>query len=244
MAFCIVHFLISTEGETAIEIVCSEKIVLSLSSIFAILYDNRRRVPMKIINIPAGTSNFAEIRRKGSYFIDKTGLIVQLMKTQSTKATLITRPRRFGKTLCMSMLSEFFDIQKESRHFFAGLSVMENEELCRQWMNQYLTLSLTFRSVDGLDFSGAYAQLVSVIAELYKKHSYLTESERIHPLDKEQFHRIAAEKSDLKDIKNSLLKLTRLMELYYEKPVILLIDENVGRLGIAFFRKKCLVKKM
>ena len=91
---------------------------------------------MKIINIPAGASNFAEIRRKGSYFIDKTGLIVQLMKTQSTKATLITRPRRFGKTLCMSMLSEFFDIQKESRHFFAGLSVMENEELCRQWMNQ------------------------------------------------------------------------------------------------------------
>ncbi len=180
---------------------------------------------MKIINIPVGTSNFAEIRRKGSYFIDKTGLIVQLLKTQSTKATLITRPRRFGKTLCMSMLSEFFDIEKESRHFFAGLSVMENEELCRQWMNQYPTLSLTFRSVDGLDFSGAYAQLVSVIAELYKKHSYLTESERIHPLDQEQFHRIAAEKSDLKDIKNSLLKLTRLMELYYEKPVILLIDE-------------------
>lgn len=98
---------------------------------------------MKILNIPVGTSNFAEIRRKGSYFIDKTGLIVQLLKTQSTKATLITRPRRFGKTLCMSMLSEFFDIQKESRHFFAGLSVMENEELCRQWMNQYPTLFLT-----------------------------------------------------------------------------------------------------
>ena len=180
---------------------------------------------MNTINIPVGTSNFAEIRRKGSYFIDKSSLIEQLLKTQSTKVTLITRPRRFGKTLGMSMLSEFFDIQKNSRALFEGLSVMKNKELCRQWMNQYPTLFLSFRSVDGLNFSGAYAQLASVIAELYKKHIYLTESERIQPLDKEQFHRTAAEKADLKGIKNSLLKLTQLMELHYQKPVILIIDE-------------------
>ncbi len=180
---------------------------------------------MNTINIPVGTSNFAEIRRKGSYFIDKSSLIEQLLKTQSTKVTLITRPRRFGKTLGMSMLSEFFDIQKNSLALFEGLSVMRNEELCRLWMNQYPTLFLSFRSVDGLNFSGAYAQLASVIAELYKKHIYLTESERIQPLDKEQFHRTAAEKADLKGIKNSLLKLTQLMELHYQKSVILIIDE-------------------
>lgn len=180
---------------------------------------------MNTINIPVGTSNFAEIRRKGSYFIDKSSLIEQLLKTQSTKVTLITRPRRFGKTLGMSMLSEFFDIQKNSRALFKGLSVMRNKELCRKWMNQYPTLFLSFRSVDGLNFSGAYAQLASVIAELYKKHIYLTESERIQPLDKEQFHRTAAEKADLKGIKNSLLKLTQLMELHYQKSVILIIDE-------------------
>ncbi len=180
---------------------------------------------MNTINIPVGTSNFAEIRRKGSYFIDKSSLIEQLLKTQSTKVTLITRPRRFGKTLGMSMLSEFFDIQKNSRALFKGLSVMRNKELCRKWMNQYPTLFLSFRSVDGLNFSGAYAQLASVIAELYKKHIYLTESERIQPLDKEQFHRTAAEKADLKGIKNSLMKLTQLMELHYQKSVILIIDE-------------------
>ncbi|MCI8449053.1 MAG: AAA family ATPase, partial [Eubacterium sp.] len=95
---------------------------------------------MNTINIPVGTSNFAEIRRKGSYFIDKSSLIEQLLKTQSTKVTLITRPHRFGKTLGMSMLSEFFDIQKNSRALFEGLSVMKNKELCRQWMNQYPTL--------------------------------------------------------------------------------------------------------
>ena len=180
---------------------------------------------MNTINIPVGTSNFAEIRRKGSYFIDKSSLIEQLLKTQSTKVTLITRPRRFGKTLGMSMLSEFFDIQKNSRALFEGLSVMKNKGLCRQWMNQYPTLFLSFRGVDGLNFSGAYAQLASVIAELYKKHIYLTESEGIQPLDKEQFHRTAAEKADLKGVKNSLLKLTQLMELHYQKPVILIIDE-------------------
>ena len=180
---------------------------------------------MNTINIPVGTSNFAEIRRKGSYFIDKSSLIEQLLKTQTTKVTLITRPRRFGKTLGMSMLSEFFDIQKNSRALFKGLSVMRNKELCRKWMNQYPTLFLSFRSVDGLNFSGAYAQLASVIAELYKKHIYLTESERIQPLDKEQFHRTAAEKADLKGIKNSLMKLTQLMELHYQKSVILIIDE-------------------
>ena len=97
---------------------------------------------MNTINIPVGTSNFAEIRRKGSYFIDKSSLIEQLLKTQSTKVTLITRPRRFGKTLGMSMLSEFFDIQKNSRALFKGLSVMRNKELCRKWMNQYPTLFL------------------------------------------------------------------------------------------------------
>lgn len=180
---------------------------------------------MNTINIPVGTSNFAEIRKKGSYFIDKSGLIEQLLKIKDRKVTLITRPRRFGKTLCMSMLSEFFDIQKNSKSLFAGLSVIDNTALCRHWMNQYPTLFLTFKSVDGLNFSGAYAQLASVIAELYKKHIYLTDSERIHPLDKEQFLMVAAEKANLKDIKNSLLKLTQLMELYYGKPVILLIDE-------------------
>lgn len=180
---------------------------------------------MNTINIPVGTSNFAEIRKKGSYFIDKSGLIEQLLKIKDRKVTLITRPRRFGKTLCMSMLSEFFDIQKNSKSLFAGLSVIDNTALCRHWMNQYPTLFLTFKSVDGLNFSDAYAQLASVIAELYKKHIYLTDSERIHPLDKEQFLMVAAEKANLKDIKNSLLKLTQLMELYYGKPVILLIDE-------------------
>lgn len=180
---------------------------------------------MKEINIPVGTSDFCEIRLEEYYFIDKSGLIKNLLRSRGTKVTLITRPRRFGKTLCMSMLSEFFDIRKKSQELFTGLSIMDEKEICRQWMNQYPVLFLSFRSVEGLDFAGAYALLVSAIAELYKSHSYLMESDQIHPLDKKLFYKISAEQADLKDIKNSLQKLTQLMKLYYGKPVILLIDE-------------------
>lgn len=180
---------------------------------------------MKEVNIPVGTSDFSEIRLENYYFIDKSGLIKNLLRSKGTKVTLITRPRRFGKTLCMSMLSEFFDIRKRSRELFAGLSIMKEKELCGQWMNQYPVLFLSFKSVDGLDFAGAYAQLVSVVAELYKSHYYLMESEQIYPPDKKKFYRISEEQADLKDIKNSLQKLTQLMKIYYGKPVILLIDE-------------------
>ncbi len=180
---------------------------------------------MKEVNIPVGTSDFFEIRLENYYFIDKSGLIKNLLRSKGTKVTLITRPRRFGKTLCMSMLSEFFDIRKRSRELFAGLSIMKEKELCGQWMNQYPVLFLSFKSVDGLDFAGAYAQLVSVVAELYKSHYYLMESEQIYPPDKKKFYRISEEQADLKDIKNSLQKLTQLMKIYYGKPVILLIDE-------------------
>lgn len=80
-----------------------------------------------------------------------------------------------------------FYIQKNSKGLFAGLFIIDNADLCRHWMNQYPTLSLSFKSVHGLNFSDAYAQLASVIAELYKKHIYLTYSDRIHPPDKINF---------------------------------------------------------
>ena len=180
---------------------------------------------MSALKIPVGRSGFTDIRENHYYFIDKSGLIEELLRTDATQVTLITRPRRFGKTLGMSMLSAFFDIRRFSAELFKGLAVAENEALCDAWMNQYPVLFLSFRSVDGLDFGGAYAQLVSVIAELYKEHFYLKESDRINTLDQELVYRIASKKAEPEEIKNSLLKLTQLMALHYGKPVILLIDE-------------------
>lgn len=180
---------------------------------------------MKNLKIPVGRSGFADIRKNQYYFVDKSGLIEELLRTDATQVTLITRPRRFGKTLGMSMLAAFFDIRISGKELFKGLAVSENQELCAAWMNRYPVLFLSFRSVDGLDFEGAYAQFVSVIAELYKEHFYLMESEQINTLDKEMIYRIASKKAGAEEVKNSLLKLTRLMAAHYGKPVILLIDE-------------------
>lgn len=177
------------------------------------------------VGIPVGTSHFAEIRRENNYYIDKSGLIEELLRTKNTKVTLITRPRRFGKTMAMSMMSEFFDIRGDSGALFQGLAIARNEQLCQAWMNQWPTVFLSFKSVDGLDFAGAYEQFASVLAETYKEHLYLLESERLSGYDKEFFDRIAADTADMKDVKQSLRKLTQMMEAHYGKPVILLIDE-------------------
>ena len=134
---------------------------------------------MKEMNIPVGVSDFEEIRKNGYYYIDKSGLIGELLSRTGTKVTLITRPRRFGKTLGMSMLENFFDIRKNSRKLFEGLEIAEHQALCDAWMNQYPTISISFRQIDGLNFMDAYQQLVYEIALLYQNHTYLLDCQVI-----------------------------------------------------------------
>ena len=179
---------------------------------------------MRTINIPVGISDFEKIRGNGFYYIDKSGLIAEILETNA-EVTLITRPRRFGKTLGMSMLENFFDIRKNSRKLFEGLEIAKNQTICDEWMNQYPTIFVSFRQVDGLDFTGAYDMLTWVISELYKKHLYLLESDRINECDKEIARQLIRGNASLKDTKGSLMLLTRLLQQYYGKSVILLIDE-------------------
>lgn len=175
--------------------------------------------------ISVGSSDFAEYRKGNYYYVDKTGLIEELLKTPGIKVTLITRPRRFGKTMNMSMLAEFFDIRKDSRPIFSGLKIADNKELCEAWMNQWPVIHVTFRSVFGSCFKDAYSMIEAVIAELYKQHIYLLEKPEMMVYDREIFDRIAGKKASGEEIKNSLLFLTRLLGQYYGKTVILLIDE-------------------
>lgn len=180
---------------------------------------------MATIKIPVGRSGFAQIRANGYYYIDKSGLIEELLKTDATQVTLITRPRRFGKTLNMSMLAEFFDIRRDSSRLFEGLSIADHKDVCRDWMNRYPVLFLSFRSVDGLNFDGAYARLAAVISEVYKEHLYLMESEEVNIFDKELFKRLAEKTALVEEVGNSLIKLTQMMAAHYGRPVIMLIDE-------------------
>ena len=187
---------------------------------------------MKEMNIPVGVSDFEEIRKNGYYYIDKSGLIEELLNRTGTKVTLITRPRRFGKTLGMSMLENFFDIRRDSRKLFEGLKIAEYPAICEMWMNQYPTVFISLRQVDGLDFTGAYDMLTMVIAELYNKHLYLLDGKNITEFQRAAFTHLAHGYGSMKEVKSSLMLLTTLMQQYYGKPVILLIDrlsENCKR---------------
>ena len=183
---------------------------------------------MKKLNIPVGISDFAKIRDRKYYYVDKTKLISDLLEEETAEVTLITRPRRFGKTMAMSMLSHFFDIRKDSKTMFQGLKIAENTDLCDEWMNQWPVLFLTFKDVNGLTFASAKEMLLNRIAEIYNDHSYLLEGPQVRENDRKVFEQLADEVSGNPTdamLKTSIALLMKLMWGYYGKPVILLLDE-------------------
>ena len=180
---------------------------------------------MKKLNIPVGISDFSKIRDRKYYYVDKTKLISDLLEEETAEVTLITRPRRFGKTMAMSMLSHFFDLRKDSKAMFQGLKIAENTELCDEWMNQWPVLFLSFRRVDGLNFQSAYGMLQATITDVCENHLYLLDSPQVSAYPKEVMDRLLRGTASEKETKGSLLMLTKMMEAHYGKPVILLIDE-------------------
>ncbi len=177
------------------------------------------------LNIPVGISDFEQIRKNGYYYVDKSGMIADLLQTESTAVTLITRPRRFGKTLGMRMLFSFFDIRKDSRDLFEGLEIAGNTKLCKQWMNQYPVIFISLKDVEGIVFESAYEMLAAAVADLYKEHLYLLNSDRVRVYDKEIFLRIAKGQACATEVKKSLFLLITMMNMHYGRPVILLLDE-------------------
>ena len=180
------------------------------------------------LKIPVGISDFEKIRKNQYYFVDKSGLIEELLNTESHEVTLITRPRRFGKTLGMSMLASFFDIRRDSSELFRGLKISQKEELCQKWMNQYPVLFVTFKDVDGLDFQSAKEMLRIQIADRCNEYLCLISSEKVNENDKAIFRQLAdVVKGDVSDamLKTGIALIMRMLQDYYEKPVILLLDE-------------------
>lgn len=151
--------------------------------------------------------------------------IKDILKTASTKVTLITRPRRFGKTLAMSMIDSYFDIRKDSKQLFDGLEISRNQVLCSEWMNKYPTIFVSFRQVEGLDFKGAYDMLTVVIANLFNEHIYLLDSKKATEFQKTSFKNLLSGNASVKEVKSSIYLLMNMMNDYYNEPVILLIDE-------------------
>lgn len=178
---------------------------------------------MSII-FPLGYDLFSKIREEGLYYVDKTEFISELLK-QKFEVSLITRPRRFGKTLTMSMLADFFDIGIDSKAHFEGLKISNDAELCDKWMNQWPVIFLSLKSVEGNDFGTAYERLELLLSELFRKYDFIAKSGRVNQADQVDFIAIRDMRSSMPKTANSLSLLTRMLHAYYGREVILLIDE-------------------
>ena len=179
----------------------------------------------KVLKLPVGIEDFQEIRLFDFYYVDKTKLIEQLLE-QWGKVNLFTRPRRFGKTLAMRMLANFFEICRESHYMIKDQVITKEEAICAQWQNQWPVLFLSFKDIDGVSFENALDMFRFTLSQLCITHAYLEESPYVNGSYKETFQRLKNRSSSLTDIKGAILILMSMLRDHHRKPVILLLDEN------------------
>ena len=189
------------------------------------------------LKLPVGIENFEEIRKLGFYYIDKTRLIEQLLQGWG-KVTLFTRPRRFGKTLNMSMLKSFFEIGTD-KTLFDGLYISGNKELCDEHMGKYPVIFLSFKGVEGLTYYEAFDALVRVIGKEISRVSFLADSDKLTMLEREQYKGLTIIEDGSfvfsKDkLISSLQLLSQLLYKHYGQKVVILIDEYDVPLDKAF----------
>ena len=182
--------------------------------------------------LPVGIEDFEKLRKEGFYYIDKTGLIRDLLNHWG-EVNLFTRPRRFGKTLNMSMLKNFFEIGAD-KTLFDGLMISKETALCERYMGKYPVIFISLKGVDGLDFEEACGALRRIIRAEASRFRMLLSSEKIADEDKQLFLRILQEKDTFDDVRDSLRMLSSLLKQCFSEKVILLIDEYDVPLDKAF----------
>lgn len=187
--------------------------------------------------LPVGFENFQEIRKLDFYYVDKTKLVEQLLENWS-KVNLFTRPRRFGKTLNMSMLKSFFEIGTDTA-LFDGLYISQNEELCKEYMGKYPVIFLSLKGVDGLTFEEARSALCELIAGEMRRFKFLLNSSRLDNDEKNIYRDLISLQGEQETtlatkLKFSLKKISELLYKHYSQKTIVLIDEYDVPLDKAF----------
>ena len=187
--------------------------------------------------LPVGLENFQEIQKSGFYYADKTKLIEQLLENWS-KVNLFTRPRRFGKTLNMSMLKSFFEIGAD-RTLFDGLYISRNQKLCEEYMGKYPVIFLSLKGIDGLSFEAAKYRLTELIGVEAERFAFLADSEKLTENERSKYqaiiHLVNGKYSMDEDmLVSSLQTLSQLLCRYYGQKAIILIDEYDVPLDKAF----------
>ncbi|MGN8887349.1 AAA family ATPase [Blautia sp. HCP28S3_G10] len=188
--------------------------------------------------LPVGVEFFNDLIRQDFYYVDKTGLIIDLVNNQA-KVNLFTRPRRFGKSLNMRMLQTFFEVGCDPS-LFDGLKVSQDSELCKKYMGQFPVISITLKNVEGLSFEAAKKSLKDTIATEARRFYFLLKSDRLEESDRKSYETLISISEngeyDMPDtvLEKSLLRLSILLSRHYGKQVILLIDEYDVPLDKAF----------
>ena len=189
-----------------------------------------RRMERK--KLPVGIDSFEKLRREAFYYVDKTGLIIDLLNNWG-EVNLFTRPRRFGKTLNMSMLKSFFEIGADGT-LFDGLAISRETTLCEAYMGKFPVVFVSLKGVDGLTFEDAYGMLRRILRSEVFRLSFLAESKKVLDKEKAAFERFLNEQDTLDDVQESLKMLSSLLYQHYGQKTILLIDEYDVPLDKAF----------
>ena len=189
------------------------------------------------LKLPVGIENFEEIRRNRFYYVDKTKLIEQLVETGG-KVTLFTRPRRFGKTLNMSMLRSFFEMGSDAS-LFDGLYIAENKALCEEYMGKYPVIFLSLKSVEGLNFEDARYRMIELISIEAERFGFLADSEHLSENERARYKAMISlhngtNAMDEKVLISSLRILSQLLYKHFGKKTVILIDEYDVPLDKAF----------
>ena len=192
-------------------------------SVFQETWNEGEAAMAEFIKLPVGIENFEKIRRDGFYYVDKTGLIEQLLNNWG-EVNLFTRPRRFGKTLNMSMLKCFFEIGTD-QSLFEGLYISKNKALCDAYMGKYPVISISLKGVNADSYENARSLLKRIVMEEAKMHRIIMSGNRLDDIDKAEYMSLVTGEMGEDTLVYSMKTLTALLEKYYEKKVIVLIDE-------------------
>ena len=189
------------------------------------------------LKLPVGIDDFRKLRESHFYYVDKTRFIEQLLLNWS-EVTLFTRPRRFGKTLNMSMLKSFFDIGTD-KALFDGLYISGNKELCDEYMGKYPVIFLSLKGVEGLTYEEAFEAFVRIMGKEVNRVSFLADSDKLTQIEREQYEGLTIMKNgrlafDKEKLISSLQLLSQLLYKHYGKKVVILIDEYDVPLDKAF----------
>lgn len=182
--------------------------------------------------LPMGIESFKEIRRQKFYYVDKTGMIRKFLENWG-KVNLFTRPRRFGKTLNMSMLKYFFETGSDSA-LFDGLEISKDSQLCEKYMGKFPVISITLKGATGRIFDEAKGMLPQIVGREALRFQFLMQSDKLSEMEHQQYRALINVNEmgifTMVDeiLKDSLLMLSQLLKKHYGQEVVMLIDDSLG----------------